>query len=193
MIIAIVRQALSPAVLTPVLRDAHLVTYDGVLVAKFKASCSSTTPRFRSRPFCDLARPSAPTRGCTSSILPPSAALLDVFRRQMSAVSKVLTPEEIDVCDAPAKWWCPCCRRNHEHANCALLKAYNPCNSCGAGRSHRSCPQRRERSKVDCAPSPKIEEQRPPAVRLPPSSVSDTGCAIKLGDLWSHGTHDETQ
>ena len=56
-----------------------------------------------------------------ASILPPSTALLNVFRRQVSAVSRALTTEEIDVCNAPAKWWCPCCRKNHEHANCALL------------------------------------------------------------------------
>ena len=115
-----------------------------------------------------------------ASILPPSTALFDVLRRQVSTVSRALTTEEIDVCNAPARWWCPCCRRIHKNANCALLKAHNPCNSCGAGHSHRSCPQLDERHKVECAPSPKIEEQRPPAVRLPPSSVSDTVCAIKL-------------
>ena len=118
-----------------------------------------------------------------TSILPPSTALLDVFRRQVSAVSRALTTEEIDVCNAPAKWWCPCCRRNHEHANCALLKAHNPCNSCGSGHSHRSCPQRGERSKVECAPSPKIEEQRPRAVRMPLSSVSNKFPPIKFGDF----------
>ena len=118
-----------------------------------------------------------------TSILPPSTALLDVFRRQVSAVSRALTTEEIDVCNAPAKWWCPCCHRNHKHANCALLKAHNPCNSCGSGHSHRSCPQRGERSKVECAPSPKIEEQRPRAVRLPPSFVSNKFPPIKFGDF----------
>ena len=118
-----------------------------------------------------------------ASILPPSTALLDVFRRQMSTVSRALTTEEIDVCNAPAKWWCPCCHRIHQNANCALLKARNPCNSCGAGHSHRSCPQSGERSKVECAPSPEIEKQRPPAVRLPPSFVSKTFPPIKFGDF----------
>ena len=120
-----------------------------------------------------------------ASILPPSTALFDVLRRQVSTVSRALTTEEIDVCNAPAKWWCPCCRRIHKNANCTLLKAHNPCNSCGAGHSHRSCPQLDERHKVECAPSPKFEERRPPAVRLPPSLVSDTVSAIKFGDLWS--------
>jgi hypothetical protein len=120
-----------------------------------------------------------------ASILPPSATLLDMFRRQVSTVSRALTTEEIDVCNAPAKWWCPCCRRNHVLANCALLKAHHPCNSCGEGHSHRSCPQRGERSKVECAPSPEIKEQRPPAVRLPASFISNPVSDIKFGDFWS--------
>ena len=120
-----------------------------------------------------------------ASTLTPSTALLDVFRRQMSTVSRALTTEEIDVCNAPAKWWCPCCRRNHIHANCALLKAHSPCNSCGSGHSHRSCPQRGERSKVECAPSPEIKEQRPPAVRLPTSFISNPVSDIKFGDFCS--------
>jgi hypothetical protein len=157
------------------------------------ASLSQSTRRVRRRRREDSgAERSANTQdlllqlvAALASILPPSTALLDVFRRQMSTVSRALTTEEIDVCNAPAKWWCPCCRRNHEHANCALLKTHNPCNSCGPGHSHRSCPQRGERRKVECAPSPEIKGQRPLAVRLPTSFVSDTVYAIKFGDLWS--------
>ena len=55
----------------------------------------------------------------------------------------------------------------------------------GTQGSHRSCPQRGELSKVECAPS------RPPTVRLPPSSVSDTVYAIKFGDIWSDGLRNE--
>ena len=92
------------------------------------------------------------------SILQPSERLLgavDVIRRQVADALHTTKATSTNASAQPAvSWWCPCCRRHHEHTCCSALARVSPCKHCGDGHSNRSCPIRREqvRARADVQP-----------------------------------------
>ena len=73
------------------------------------------------------------------SILQPSEGLLDavnVIRRQVADALHATKATSTNASAQPAvSWWCPCCRRHHEHACCNALARVSPCKHCGDGHS----------------------------------------------------------
>ena len=64
------------------------------------------------------------------SILQPSEGLLDavnVIRRQVADALHATKATSANASAQPAvSWWCPCCRRHHEHTCCSALARVSP-------------------------------------------------------------------
>ena len=135
-------------------------------------------------------RPSDPQAGllqllaALTSALTSSTAPSDPLRCQASGVYKAIE-EVVGVCIAPIKrWWCPYHHAYHpSNANCFQLGAHSPCNGCGGGHSHVSCPHKR--TAAERASSPGIEERHPQSVVRLPASCICTDHLFKFGDMWS--------
>jgi hypothetical protein len=73
--------------------------------------------------------------------------VVDVIRRQVADALHAAKATSTNASAQPTlSWWCPCCRRHHEHACCGALARVSPCKHCGDGHSNRSCSLRREQA-----------------------------------------------